>query len=319
MSDRLTGAKVAVIGFGNQGAAQAHNLRASGLEVVVGARGSGSAAGRARGLGFPVFEPADALGRCGAAAILLPDEALPRLWSTLAPAVPGGAALVFAHGFNLVYADLGLPEGSDVVLVSPTGPGSLLERARERGERLPAYLAVHRDASGAAWTLAEAYADRLFCGPLIRTTVREETEVDLFGEQTVLCGGMNALVLAAFETLVARGYAPEVAYLECAHQLRYLAEVLNERGIDGLRRAISGTALFGDVTRGPRVIGKESRQAMAAILEEIRSGAFAREWHAEVAAGRTRLDALVAAAADHPIELARRRALGEPGPTGRVG
>jgi ketol-acid reductoisomerase len=317
VSDRLAGARIAVVGFGNQGAAHAHNLRASGLEILVGARATGSAAGRARALGFAVFEPAEAMSRCSAAAMLLPDETLPELWPALGAALPAGAAVVFAHGFNLVYADLEFPTGSDVVLVSPTGPGSLLGRAREIGERLPAYLAVHRDESGGAWSLAEDYADRLFCGPLLRTTVREETEVDLFGEQAVLCGGMNALVLAAFETLVARGFTPEVAYLECVHQLRYLAELLNERGLDGLRRSISGTALYGDLTRGPRVIGEESRRAMAAILEEVRTGAFAREWQAEVASGRRRLRELLAAAADHPIERARKRVFTGPEPSPR--
>jgi ketol-acid reductoisomerase len=199
-----------------------------------------------------------------------------------------------------------------VVSVSPTAPGHVLRERRAAGERVPATLAVHRDASGGAWPLAEAWAKDIGCAPRLRTTVREETEVDLFGEQAVLCGGMNALVTAAYETLVEAGYSPEVAYLECVHQLRYLAESLNARGVAGMRRGISGTALYGDLTRGPRVIGAATRAALRELLGEIRSGAFAREWRAEDAAGRPRLAAALERAARHPIEQARRRALGLP-------
>ena len=310
MSDRWAGAPVAVIGFGNQGEAQALNLRASGAPVVVGVRSGGGAETRARAQGFAVFPLGEALQRAKVAAILLPDEVVPGLWPTLVPALRPGAALIFAHGFNLLYSALEFPPGVDVVLVSPTGPGTVLKAAGARGERLPAYVAVHRDASGSAWEWAETYAECISFAPLLRTTVREETEVDLFGEQTVLCGGMNALVLAAFEILVARGYAPEMAYLECVHQLKYLADLLHERGMAGFRQAISGTALFGDLTRGPRVIGEETRKEMMAILEEIRSGAFAREWLAEVQGGRHGLDGAVERASQHPLEQARRRALG---------
>jgi len=199
-----------------------------------------------------------------------------------------------------------------VVLVSPTGPGRVLRELYERGEGLPAYLAVHQTGAHDAWGVATHYATALGCAraQLLRTTVREETEVDLFGEQTVLCGGMNALVTAAFDTLVENGAAPELAFLECVHQLKYLADLLHERGVAGMRDGISGTALYGDLTRGPRVVGAESRRAMREILAEIRSGAFAREWQAEVAAGRPRLRELVERAARHPLEEARRRALG---------
>lgn len=310
MADRLAGG-VAVLGFGNQGEAHARNLRDSGVRVVVGARPGGAGEGRARARGFEVADLAAATSRAGVVAVLLPDEVTPELWPAIAAALRSGAGVVFAHGFNLLYSDLALPADSDVVLVSPTGPGRVLRAAFEAGQGLPAYLAVHRDGSGSAWELAERYATALGSGRarLWRTTVREETEVDLFGEQAVLCGGMNALVTAAFDTLVARGYAPEIAYLECVHQLKFLADLLHERGVAGMRQGISGTAQFGDLTRGPRVIGPETRAAMDAILEEIRSGAFAREWRAEVAAGRRRLDAGLARAAGHPIETARARAL----------
>ncbi len=311
---------MAVLGFGHQGEAQALNLRDSGVEVVVGARPGLAGEARARALGFAVHPLGAAAGQAAVAAVLLPDEAVPAVWPEVVAALRPGGALVFAHGFNLLYTDLALPGESDIVLVSPTGPGRLLRDLFERGQGLPAYLAVHRDRSGRAWETAEAYAAAIGCARarLWRTTVAEETEVDLFGEQAVLCGGMNALVTAAFETLVARGYRPEIAYLECVHQLKYLADLLHEQGIAGLRQGISGTALFGDLTRGPRVVGEASRAQMAQLLDEIRSGAFAREWSAEVAAGKRRLRTLVGEAAQHSIEAARRAALGLPREPGKV-
>ncbi len=314
MNAPLDRATVAVLGFGSQGAAQAQNLRDSGLVVLVGARPGGPSEARARALGFTTLAPADAVRRARASAMLIPDEAVGGAWPGLRPAFAPGAALVFAHGFNLLYGNLDFPEGLDVVLVSPTGPGPAFRRVRESGATLPAYIAVHQDATGRAREVAHDYARHVGCAPLVDTTVREETEIDLFGEQTVLCGGLNALVTAAFDTLVGRGYSPEVAYLECVHQVKYLADLLHERGVAGFRKAISGTALYGDLTRGPRVIGPAARRAMEEILDEVRSGAFAREWLAESARGRPALDRAVAAGAAHPIEAARRRALG--GPTG---
>ena len=308
MSDPLRDQRVAILGFGNQGAAHATLLRAAGTNVIVGAR-PGPGADRARQQGFVVLAPSAAIERAGVVAMLLPDEALPGAWPALRASARGGQCFVFAHGFNLLYRGVDIPDECDVVLVSPTAPGFVLAQARERRERIPAYVAVHQDASGHAWDMALGYAERLQCGPLRRTTVREETEVDLFGEQVVLCGGMNALVLAAFETLVSSGYTPEVAYLECVQQLRYLAELLHARGPARFRAGISGTARYGDLTRGPRVIGPESRAEMSRILEEIRDGRFAREWRAEVEAGSPRLKSLEAAAATHPIEAARSSAL----------
>ena len=224
-------------------------------------------------------------------------------------ALAPGTALVFAHGYNLLYSTLELPEGGDVVLVSPTAPGRVLRSLRERGETVPGYLAVHVDAGGSAWALAAGYAERLGCAPVWRTTVREETEVDLFGEQAVLCGGLNGLLTAAFDTLVEAGYAPEMAYLECIHQLKYMAELLHERGIAGSRRSISATALYGDLTRGPRVVSEATRAELRRMLEEVRDGRFARDWAAEAAAGGAWLKERAAAAARHPLEEARRRVL----------
>ena len=311
MTSLLAESPVAVLGFGNQGEAQARILRDAGLDVRVGARPGGQAEARARALGFPTSPLADAAGQAGTIALLLPDEALPALWPELAAALRSAARLVFAHGFNLLYSNLAFPKAADVVLVSPTGPGWILRETVERGAGLPAYLAVHQDGSGRAWDVATAYAEALGCARagLWKTTVAEETEVDLFGEQTVLCGGMNALVTAAWETLVARGYAPEMAYLECVHQLKYLADLLHQKGVSGMRRAISGTARYGDLTRGSRVIGEAVRSEMARILEEIRSGSFAREWRGEVEAGSPKLLALERQGEAHPIEEARRRAV----------
>lgn len=309
MSDVLQGVTVAVIGYGNQGAPQARALRASGLAVRIGLRVSAASAERARAAGFEVRTPAQAVAGANVISVLIPDDAVPAVWSEIMGAITPGAAIVFAHGFNLLYSDLEKPQRADIVLVSPAGPGRLLERDPSRPP-LAAYLAVHQDSTGSAWAIAEAYARRLGLDPLWRTTVKEETEVDLFGEQTVLCGGMNALVRTAFEVLVEHGYAPEIAYLECVHQLKHLADLLHERGVAGLRRSISGTALYGDVTRGPRVIGPAARLAMEAILLEIRSGAFAAELKAEIEGGSARIARELEEGDAHPMEATRRRILG---------
>jgi ketol-acid reductoisomerase len=309
MTSRLAERTIAVLGFGNQGEAHALNLRDAGLEVVVGARAGGEAEARSRALGFPTLDLPGAASRGAVVAVLLPDEALPDVWPTVVPGLAPDTALVFAHGFNLVYSTLAFPERGDVVLVSPTAPGRVLRALRERGETLPGYLAVHLDPSGTAWDLAAEYAERLGCAPVWRTTVREETEVDLFGEQAVLCGGLNGLLTAAFEVLVEKGYAPELAYLECIHQLKYLAELLHERGVAGARRSISATALYGDLTRGPRIVNEATRRELRAMLEEIRDGSFAREWAAEVAKGKGWLRERSEQAALHPLEAARRRVL----------
>ena len=309
MTTRLAERTIAVLGFGNQGTAHALNLRDAGLEVVVGARADGAAAARSRALGFPTLDLPGAASRASVVAVLLPDEVVPAVWPAVAAGLAPHAALVFAHGYNLVHSALVFPEHGDVVLVSPTAPGRVLRSLRERGETVPGYLAVHLDRSGGAWDLAAEYAERLGCAPVWRTTVREETEVDLFGEQAVLCGGLHGLLTAAFETLVERGYAPEMAYLECVHQLKYLVELLHERGLAGVRGSISATALYGDLTRGPRIVGEATRREMSAMLDEIRDGRFAREWAAEVAKGKGWLTERAAQAAGHPLEEARRRVL----------
>ncbi len=304
--------RVVILGYGNQGEAHARNLRDSGEQVSVAARAGRGAESRARVHGFEVAPPADAVRAADTLAVLLPDEAVPTAWPELSAHLGGVRTFVFAHGFNLLYGSLEFPPEAAVVLVSPTGPGRVVRELYEKGDGVPAYLAVHQAGRGDAWATATHYATSLGSARarLLRTTVREETEVDLFGEQAVLCGGMNALVSAAYGTLVRAGYTPEIAYLEVVHQLHYLAELLHARGVAGLRRGISGTALYGDLTRGPRVINEVSRQAMESMLAEIRSGAFAREWLAEVAAGRPQLNRLLAEGDADAIEEGRRRALG---------
>ena len=317
MSEAPSLGTVVVLGYGNQGEAHARNLRDAGEQVRVAARPGRAAEARARAHGFEVAAPLAALAGADTLAVLLPDEAVPAAWPELAPQAHGLRAVVFAHGFNLLYGSLPFAASTSVFLVSPTGPGRVLRETYERGGGLPAYLAVHQAGAHDAWALATHYATALGCAraTLLRTTVREETEIDLFGEQSVLCGGMNALVSAAYGTLVEAGYTPEVAYLECVHQLKFLADLLHARGVAGSRRAISGTALYGDLTRGPRVINEHSRAELRAMLAEIRSGEFAREWMAEVAAGKPTLARLLAAGDADPIETGRTRALGGATPT----
>ena len=301
---------IAVLGYGHQGEAQALNLRDAGRRVIVGARPGHAGAARAAAAGFEVVPLEEAVARAGHLAMMLPDEVVPELWPALSRRADPSAVLVFAHGYALLYSTLAFAPSQPVVLVSPTSPGRVLRERVASGAQVPAYIAVHRDGGADAWAIARRYAAWIGCGPLWPTTVAEETEVDLFGEQAVLCGGMNALVTAAWETLVERGYAPEIAYLEVVHQLKYLADLLHERGVAGMRDGISSTALFGDLTRGPRVVGAPAREEMRALLEEIRSGAFAREWAAEVAAGRPHIARRLEEGRLHPIEQARRRALG---------
>ncbi len=274
-----------VIGYGNQGRAQALNLRDSGIRTIVGARPGGPSAQAASREGFEVLAPADAAERCELIALLVPDSAIGQLLASL-PLDAKIRTVVLAHGFALRFGQRELPGDWDIVLVAPSGPGTAL-RFGDAAGRIPAFLAVHRDNSGEAWARARAYAIAAGCSPhgFIRTTVEEETEVDLFGEQAVLCGGLAALVTAAWETLVQRGYDPRVAYMECVHQVSLTAEMITRFGVAGMRERISGLALFGDLTRGPNLIGGDVKARMAEMLEEIRSGRFAEEWEREVRDG----------------------------------
>ncbi len=315
---------VAVIGFGNQGAAQAHCLRASGWRVVVGAR-PGPSRERARAAGFEVAAPAEAAAGAETVAALVPDEQFPQLFKeSIRAALGQGAALVFAHGFSVVYGGLRWPPGVDVVLVAPTAPGRVLAEEFDAGRGVPAYLAVGVNATGRAWERATAYATALGCARagLLRTTVEEEVAIDLFGEQAVLVGGLLELLGAAVDTLVEAGHPPAAAYLECAHQMKYLADLLHSEGPLGFTRAVSATALYGALTRGPRAIGPEVRRAFADILREAESGKFAAEFLADQRAGGpelARLRALAAAGAWARLEAAWREAHARTGGSGPGG
>jgi ketol-acid reductoisomerase len=280
-------ARVAVLGFGAQGRAQALNLRDAGLDVVVGLREGSASAAEARAEGLAVAAPQAAASGAAFVAFLVPDAVQPALYQTLEPRLAPGATLVFAHGYALHYRKL-LPRADlDAVLVAPLGVGDQVRAQYAAGAGVPAIVAVHQDASRCARERALGYAKALGCARagLIESTLREEVETDLFAEQAVLCGGLTHLVSAAFDTLVEAGYSPEVAYFCCLHEVKLLADLMHGRGIAGMRESISLTAEHGDYTRGPRVIGAPTRAAMRAMLAEVQSGAYAKELEAELAAG----------------------------------
>ncbi|GMV37103.1 MAG: ketol-acid reductoisomerase (NADP(+)) [Fimbriimonadales bacterium] len=307
-SEPLVGKQVAVIGFGSQGRAQALCLRDSGVDVHVGVR-YGPSRERAEADGLPVAEIAEAAAKADLIALLVPERAHREVFAAVGPSLRPGATLVFAHGFSLLYDVVQPPSEVDVVLVAPMGAGPTMRELYEQGSGVAGLVAVHRDATGSARAAALAYAKALGCGRVgvMESSVREETETDLFGEQAVLCGGLTALMLAGFETLVEAGYPEEIAYFECIHQVKLLADLVHEHGIAGMRERISDTALYGDLTRGPRVVGEASRAAMRELLREIRSGAFAREWLAEQESGLPNLQKLRDQAAQHPAEGVSRK------------
>jgi ketol-acid reductoisomerase len=303
--DPLRGWTLAVLGYGNQGRAQALNLRDSGHAVIVGGRPGGAGADLAAAEGFEVLSPERLAARADLIALLLPDQAHRESLALLARAAGTAArlkAVVVAHSFSLRFERPPLDPSWDVIVVAPAGPGEQLRGRFVAGGGLPALLAVHQEGSGEAWARGKAYAAAIGCARagLIGTTSAQEAEVDLFGEQVVLCGGMNALCRAAFEVLVEAGYPEEMAYLECVQQLRLTAELVERHGIEGMRRRISPLALYGDLTRGPRVIDASTRQRLAGILEEIRSGAFAAEFlqRAEERSGQVEADLAPAGAPD---------------------
>jgi ketol-acid reductoisomerase len=310
----LAGRRVAVLGFGAQGRAHALNLRDSGVEVAVGLRpGSPHRAECARE-GLQVGTPDAVAAGCDVCVMLVPDEVQPRLYEeVLAQALRPQSALLFAHGYNIHYRRLTPRADLDVVMVAPLGIGEQVRRQFELGRGVPALLAVHRDASGHAAAVAGAYAtaNGHARAAVFETSFAEETETDLFAEQAVLCGGLGQLITAAFETLTEAGYPEELAYFCCLHEVKLIADLVQSRGIAGMRRSISSTAAFGDATRGPRVIGPESRRAMGEMLAEIRDGRFAAELDRDMGGGAPTLAAWRAAAAAHPLEAvgARIRAL----------
>ena len=302
----IKGKKVAVVGYGSQGHAHALNLRDSGVEnVIVALRpGSGSAA-KAEAAGFTVMAPADAAAQADVVMVLTPDEHQRALYvADLAPNMRDGAALAFAHGFNIHFGLVEPRTDLDVFMIAPNGPGHLVRSEYLRGAGVPCLIAVEQDSSGNALEIAMSYGCAIGGGRsgLIETTFREECETDLFGEQNVLCGGLSALIVAGFETLVEAGYAPEMAYFECMHEVKLIVDLMYEGGIANMRYSISNTAEFGDYTRGGRIITEETKAEMKRILDEIQSGKFAREWMLENAAGQPSFKAMRRRAAAHPIE-----------------
>ena len=309
----LAGQRVAVLGFGSQGHAHALNLKDSGHDVRVGLREGSTSWPVATAAGLRVLPTAQAVRDADVAMVLLPDTAQASSYeSEIGPNLEPGNMLMFAHGFNVHFGRIRPPDGVDVTMIAPKGPGHLLRRTYEQGIGTPALVAVHQDATGKALQRALAYAAGIGVARagVIETSFKEETETDLFGEQVVLCGGTTALVQAGFETLVNAGYAPEVAYFECLHELKLIVDLMYEGGIARMRYSVSDTAEYGDVSRGPRVINDLVRQEMRKILTEIQDGTFAEEWVAEDNAGRPNFGKLVQAGEQHPIEEVGRKLRG---------
>ena len=305
----LQGKKIAIVGYGSQGHAQAQNLRDSGLEVIVAQRPGGPNYDLAKEHGFSPVSAEEAAAEADFIQMLVPDTLQPRIYQEeILPHLREGKVLGFSHGFNIHYGQIVPPPYVDVVMVAPKGPGHLLRRQFEEGKGIPALVAVEQDTSGRALEMALAYAKGIGAtrAGVIETTFKEETETDLFGEQVVLCGGVSELIRAAFDTLVEAGYQPEIAYFECLHELKLIVDLIYEGGITFMRYSVSDTAEYGDLTRGKRVINQETRKIMKEILSEIQSGSFAREWILENQAGRPVYNALKKRDAEHLIEQVGR-------------
>ncbi|MDX1518531.1 MAG: ketol-acid reductoisomerase [Gammaproteobacteria bacterium] len=297
--------QVAIIGYGSQGHAHANNLKDSGVTVCVGLRDGSSSAKKASAAGIDVKSIEDAVAWADVVMLLAPDEHQAALYRTrILPNMKKGATLAFAHGFNIHFQQIEPREDMDVLMIAPKGPGHLVRSTYTQGGGVPTLIAVHQDASGQAKELALSYASANGGGRagIIETNFREETETDLFGEQTVLCGGITALIQSGFETLVEAGYAPEMAYFECLHETKLIVDLIYEGGIANMRYSISNTAEYGDMTRGPRVINEESRRAMKEILKEIQTGQFAKEFILENQSGAASMKAMRRITAEHPIE-----------------
>ena len=301
--------RVAVLGFGAQGRAQASNLKDSGVRVMVGLRTGSQSRAAVEAAGLAVTEPAAAVAQADLVVMLVPDEVQPEIYRTVVePRLPPGGALVFAHGYNVHYGRIKARPDLDVIMVAPNGIGEQVRAQYQTGHGVPGMIAVHQDKSGQARALALSYAWAQGHGRagIIESSFKEETETDLFAEQAVLCGGLTHLIAAGFDTLVEAGYAPEIAYFCCLHEIKLIADMVYARGIAGMRESISATAEFGDYTRGPRVIGPESRAAMRALLGEIQSGAFAQELSQEMQSGKMVIKAGRAAARAALIETIGR-------------
>lgn len=307
--DALKGKKIAIIGYGSQGHAHALNLRDCGLDVVVGLPESSRSRAKAEAAGLTVLTPAEATKASDILMILVPDHIQGDLYaSDIEPNLTAGKTLMFAHGFNIHFGFIKPPADVDVSMIAPKAPGHRVREVFTEGSGVPALIAIHQDASGHAFENALAYAAGLgnLRAGVIETTFREETESDLFGEQAVLCGGAAELIRAGFETLVEAGYAPEIAYFECLHELKLIVDLIYEGGLGYMRFSVSDTAEYGDYTRGPRIITAETRAEMKKILAEIQSGDFARQWISENKEGRGKFLAMRAEQADQKVETVGR-------------
>jgi ketol-acid reductoisomerase len=311
--DYLNGRTVAIIGYGSQGHAHALNLRDSGVDVVVGLYEGSKSRAKAEAAGLRVLTTAEAAKAANVVMILVSDHIQGDLYhQDIQPHLTPGKTLMFAHGFNIHFKQIAAPAGVDVSMVAPKAPGHRVRELYTEGVGVPALVAVHQNATGEALERALAYALALGClkAGVIETTFQEETESDLFGEQAVLCGGVSELIRAGFETLVAAGYAPEIAYFECLHELKLIVDLIQEGGLGYMRYSVSDTAEYGDYTRGPRVVNEQTRAEMRKILSEIQSGEFARQWIEENKTGRKKFLADREAARHQPIEEVGRELRG---------
>lgn len=303
-SSCLVGKRIAILGYGSQGRAHALNLKDSGHDVVMGLRPAGGSWAKAEADGLTVQEPAAAAKGAAIVAFLTPDLTQADLYADIVDNLDQGAAILFAHGFNIHYKQVEPRADLDVILIAPKGPGGLVRRQYEEGHGVPCLVAVAQDSSGDALNLALAYAQGIggARAGVIETTFAEETETDLFGEQAVLCGGATELVVAGFETLVKAGYQPEVAYYECMHELKLIVDLLHEGGLKKMHEFISETAAYGDLVSGPRVVDAHAREKMQEILDEIQDGTFARKWIDENKAGQPEYKRMMEEDLNHPIE-----------------
>src|SRR3989338_4966687 len=300
----LKGKTVCIMGYGSQGHAHANNLKESGVNVIVGVR-KGTSLDKAKKAGFKALPPAEAAKEADVIMMLLPDEYQAEIYKNeISPNIKKGVYVGFAHGFNIHYSQIVPSPDTNIFMVAPKGPGHLVRSEYTKGSGVPCLVAVNQDPSGDTKELALSYASAVGGGRagIIETTFREETETDLFGEQVVLCGGLTSIIMAGYETLVDAGYAPEMAYFECLHEVKLIVDLLYEGGISNMRYSISNTAQYGDLTRGPRVINAGVKKEMKKILSEIQSGEFAREWILECKANKPMFNALTQKGAEHPIE-----------------
>jgi len=303
----------AVIGFGSQGHAHALNLKESGIKVVIGLYKGSKSIAVAKKRGFEVLSVADAVKKADVIFVAVPDMTIASVYvKDIAPNLSKGKALLFSHGFAIHFKTITVPKTIDVILVAPKGPGHLVRRQYLEGKGVPALIAVYQNVTGKAKQVALAWAKGVGAtrGGVIETTFKEETETDLFGEQAVLCGGVSALVQASYDTLVAAGYQPEMAYFECLHELKLTVDLIHESGISGMRFSISETAKYGDVTVGPRVVNAAVKKELKSILTDIQSGKFAKAWIKEAKTGRKKYHKLLQDGAKHPIEVTGARLRG---------